>query len=488
MPKIRSKLKRKSSNQKWKRGHSSTSNPTKFLYRDRARAKNISNTGLDTCLTLEAVNELSNKKHQMKTGAINFNDNESMYSIAPTTTVRTFISSFSTNTNTSFSKLLDCEILNERRKGMLAVLSASTETIKEQKGGETSTEYFMAFINSLAIIEEVRRADPIIGLVSLVIKSVPKPVIQEKFTLARGIFIKLMETFEATEQQSGLIDTISCSVTLLSAQDFNKWENHEMLTLLQAVLSFTIHSKPKIRKAAVKSITYLLKKCILFKTLEFQDICTVPSKRVGVYCLDFFSATHLDGNAVTILHILGLIENCFPYFSAEDVKLVCEGLLSLYTSSNPLIRMHCYKALYTLLESETCSLTHDMAARLITAIYDLRPDLSDVRQTIAWITVLKKGYYFIARKNKKLCSDMLSRYMQLLILELWPREQNEITITVTTTIKEILQDVILDLVKHSELKNQLSVILENFIVALQNPFALCHQQVIILFATGTICI
>lgn len=481
MRKIRSKLKRKSSNQKWKRGHSSTSNPTKTLHRDRARSKNL-NTGL----TSEAVSKLNNKHHPETLEANQFNDNGSMYSNTPTTTVRSFMSGFSTHTNASFSKLLDCENLNDRRKEMVAVLAASTETIKEQFGGETSTEYFMAFINSLAITEEIGRADPIIGLLRLVIKSVPKAVMQDKFTLACNIFIKLMETFEANGKQYGLIDVISCAETLLCAQDLNKWNNHGMLTLLHAVLSFTTHSKPKIRKAAVHSITFLLK--ILYETPELQDILFVPSTKVACYCLNFFSAAHLDGNSVTILHILGLIEHCFPYFNEENVKIVCEGLLSLSTSSNPLIRMHCYQALYTLLESENCSLTSDLAGRLISAIYDLQPDLSDIRQAIAWITVLKKGYYFMGKKNKNMCSDMLSRFMQLLIIELWPKDQKEITTTVTTTIKEILHDVILDLLKEGELKKQLVTILDCFNTALRNPFAVNYKHVIIIFATGKNCI
>lgn len=494
MRKIRSKLKRKASNQKWKRGHSSTSNPTKTLHRDRARAKSLSTTGSNSGLTSEALNKLNKISGQsdkllmphVKTGTMNIDDNESMYSTAPTTTVRSFMSSFSTNTNASFSKLLDCETLNERRKEMVAVLAASTDTIKEQQGGETSTEYFMAFINSLAIIDEVDRADPIVGLVNLVIKSVPKAVMQDKFTLARGIFIKLMETFETNEKQSGLIDVISCSATLLGAQEFSKWNSHGMLTLLQALLSFTTHSKPKVRKAAVNSITYLLKKCTntLNETPELKDVHHVASKKVAAYCLEFFSATYLDGNAVTVLHILGLIEHCFPYLTTDDVKIVCEGLLSLSTSSNPLIRMHCYQALYSLLESEESSLTDVIAGRLISAIYDLQPDLSDVRQTIAWITVLKKGYIFMVKKNKKLCSEMLPRFMQLLIIELWPKDQSEITSTVTTTIKEMLQDVFSELVNHDELKKQLVVVLDYFTTALRNPFALCHKQVIILFATG----
>lgn len=86
-------------------------------------------------------------------------------------------------------------------------------------------------------------------------------------------------------------------------------------------------------------ITYFLKQSIstLNETLELKGAYHVASKKVATYCLEFLPATHLDGNAVKVLHILGLIEQCFPCLDADDVKVVCEGLLSLSTSSNPLI-------------------------------------------------------------------------------------------------------------------------------------------------------
>uniref|UniRef100_A0A336K759 CSON002252 protein n=1 Tax=Culicoides sonorensis TaxID=179676 RepID=A0A336K759_CULSO len=489
MRKIRSKLKRKSSNQKWKRGHSSTSNPSKTLHRDRARVRmHLTNSGLNSgSLTSEALNKLnkmSNDNYQLKNIHTPSDDDQSMFSNAPTTTVRSFMSNFTTNTNVSFSKLLDRENLNERQKEMVAVLAASTETIKEQQGGETSTEYFLAFINSLALIKDDKQADPIIGLLNLLIKSVPKAVMQDKFTLTRDVLIKLLKAFEVSENQSGLIDVISCLATLLTTQEFDKWASHGIQSLLHALLTFTTHSKPKIRKAAVKSITYILKHLYSnTKNLEQTSVSHPVSKIVKSYCLDFFSDINLDGNIVSVLHILGLIEHCFPYFYTEEVKTICESLLSLSSSSNPFIRMHCYQALYTILDAEESSLTDVLGGRLISAIYDMQPNKSDVRQTIAWITVLKKGFIFMVKKNAKLCGEMLPRFMQICIIELWPSDHSEVISAVTATLKEIFSDVIVMLMKYSNLKKSLVLILEYLNLILKNPFSSCNKQVIVLFNT-----
>lgn len=487
MRKIRSKLKRKSTNQKWKRGHSSTSNPTKTIHRDKARARFL-NANLNSGLTTEAVNKLnklSSEKTLINHATIKKDtesmESESMYSVAQTTTVRSFMSSFSTHTNASFNKLLDCDTLNKRQKEMVAVLAASTETIKEKEGGETSTEYYLAFINSLAIIDELDRADPIIGLLALVIKAVPKAIMQEKFTLARDVFLKLIEMFEKNEKQAALIDTILNTGYLLSAQEFSKWNTHGCLSLLKAILSFTTHSKPKIRKAAVKAITGLLKTCSTL--MESTDAQHPASQKVAEYCLEFFTSTHLNSNSISVLHILGLIEHCFGFLQVNDVKSLCEGLLSLSTASNPLVRMHCYQALYTLFEAETNSLSDIMAGKLIAAVFDLQPDTSDVRQTIAWLTVLKKGYISLVRKSLQLCGDMIPRFMKICIEDLWPSNQKEISSTVAAIIKEILIDVISPLCSHEPCRRSLMGILNNFNTILKNPFAQCHKQVIIMFST-----
>ncbi|XP_063705978.1 RRP12-like protein [Culicoides brevitarsis] len=477
MRKIRSKLKRKTNNQKWKRGQSSTSNPTKKVYRNRARFNNVSGT----CLTLDGVGKLNQIPRQFN----DMDDNESMYSNAPTTTVRSFLSSFSTNTNASFSKLLDCDSLNERQKEMVAVLAASTETIKEEEGNETSTEYFLAFINSLAITNEVNRADPIIGLMKLVIKAVPAAVMQDKFTLCRTIFLKLMNSFEKYDRHSGLIDVIYCTSTLLSTQDFGKWNSNDMKPLLHALLAFTTHSKPKIRKSAVSSVSYFLSRCkIGFEQISYTT--KVPfeaSKQVTLYCIQHLSANELNGNPVTVLHTLGLVEKCFPFLDANDIKLICECLLSLSSTSNPLIRMHCYQAFYTLFDSEECQLSDVMAARLITAVFGLQPDSSDVRQTVAWITVLKKGYIFIVKKNPILCSDLLTQFVHLLVIELWSSNHLEIRTTITNVLKDILKDAILKLVNIEVVDEKLIEVLNYLLKALKNPFALYQKDIIVLYST-----
>lgn len=43
-------------------------------------------------------------------------------------------------------------------------------------------------------------------------------------------------------------------------------------------------------------------------------------------------------------------------------------------------------------KSFSTNLTYTLAAQLIKALYDYRPDKNDVRQTMAWVTVMQQGH------------------------------------------------------------------------------------------------
>lgn len=492
MRKIRSKLKRKSSNTKWRRGQSSTSNPTKTTFRDMAKAK-LLNLPTGNGLTEDALKKLDKQFGKAsaapKIPTVKSNGTESMddedesvYS-GVTTTVASFMSNFSTNTNASFSKLLNCENLNERRKEMVAVLAASTETIKEQGGKESATEYFVVFISSLAPLEDVERADAIVGLLTMVIKAVPRAVLQSQFTVTQRVIMKLMQSFDKTGMQAPLNDIIFCAAVLLSAQEVGKWATTPIHSLAQALLRFTVHQKPKLRKGAVKSALFLIKKCQEYANHceELKEVHLPSSKFVTEFCLQYFNASSIDKGVTTVLHVLGLIENCISLLHPVDVKTLCEGLLAMSTTANVLIRMHCYQALYSLFDAEECGLTDELAGRLIAAIFDLRPDISDTRQTTAWITVLKKGYVHLSKKNLRLCAEMLPRFIQILVNELWPKDQDDIKATVTNTIRELLLDIGALLTKTS--RGCLVQIIDCLTAALKNPFGSNRKQVITVLCT-----
>ena len=93
----------------------------------------------------------------------------------------------------SFAKLLTkFSPTNEHHKEMLAILAAVTEVIKSKGGEETSTEYLAALLTTLESAENDRSMAASIGLIALVIKTVPRPVLVYQFDAISKLLLKLL--------------------------------------------------------------------------------------------------------------------------------------------------------------------------------------------------------------------------------------------------------------------------------------------------------
>lgn len=63
---------------------------------------------------------------------------------------------------------------------------------------------------------------------------------------------------------------IGCLSLLLRAQEAIAWTNSSTLEVLNPILSFTIHAKPKVRKAAQHGICAVLKGNLLFSSIKMK--------------------------------------------------------------------------------------------------------------------------------------------------------------------------------------------------------------------------
>uniref|UniRef100_A0A8C5W1Z3 Ribosomal RNA processing 12 homolog n=1 Tax=Microcebus murinus TaxID=30608 RepID=A0A8C5W1Z3_MICMU len=147
---VSAKLKR------WKKGHSSDSNPAICRHRQAARSRFFSRPSGKSDLTVDAVklhNELqSGSLHLGKSETPEMAMEEEEVDLALTErTSGTFLSGLSDCTNVTFSKVQRFwESNSAAHKEICAVLAAVTEVIRSQGGKETETEYFAALIRKAA--------------------------------------------------------------------------------------------------------------------------------------------------------------------------------------------------------------------------------------------------------------------------------------------------------------------------------------------------
>lgn len=77
--------------------------------------------------------------------------------------------------------------------------------------------------------------------------SVPSPVLIKKFSDTSKAFMNIMSAQASTGSTSALRWVLSCLATLLRKQDLEAWSYPVTLQVYHGLLSFTVHSKPKVR-------------------------------------------------------------------------------------------------------------------------------------------------------------------------------------------------------------------------------------------------
>lgn len=519
MGKFRSKLKGKSKGKRWQKGQSSNSNPKIQKYREMAKSRffqeNLGNTGLTQQAVLKhdaimtyghssekdksvADNELTIAKElenmSMKSGD---EGSESEYTSSMRSgtykTFQTFASDWSQCSNISFSKLLNrFDSNNALHKEMLAVLAAVTEVIKEEGGKESTTEYFAALMETLKSSETDENLVATLTLLSMGIKSVPQAVLRKQFSDSAAIFTDILEKNEGSENGALLRSAIGCLSVLLRVQEYALWADSSTLRVFESVLAFSLHSKPKVRKAAQHAVTSVLRGSCFMIPSEDQKT-KVPklhpaSNRVADYCLSQIKAEALLSGHRTVLHTLTMLRDLLPVFSKDYIKAVCEAILSLMTHNNVYIKTCCLHTLHALFSSplECNNMTAALAVQLTRALMAARPPANDTGQVLAWAAVLQQAYCCLAKLDLNLCMPNLPAFVNICVTELWLSDVADINSASTNALKAILLDCVKLAVDSEESflkhKGHIDTIFKCIAAGLDNPFNQAIRHIILTIA------
>nr|XP_009927324.1 PREDICTED: RRP12-like protein [Haliaeetus albicilla] len=172
----------------------------------------------------------------------------------------TFLSGLSDCTNVTFSKVQRFwESNSAAHKEICAVLAAVTEVIRSRGGKESETEYFAALMTTLEAVESPESLAAVAYLLNLVLKRVPSPVLIKKFSDTSKAFMGIMSSQACSSSTSALRWVLSCLATLLRKQDLAAWSYPVTLQVYHSLLSFCVHTKPKVRKAAQYGVCSVLR-------------------------------------------------------------------------------------------------------------------------------------------------------------------------------------------------------------------------------------
>lgn len=438
---VSAKLKR------WKKGHSSDSNPATCRHRQAARSRFFSRPSGKSDLTVDAV-KLHN---ELQSGTLSLGKSQ-----APETAMDqdpelpfsekssgTFLSGLSDCTNVTFSKVQRFwESNSAAHKEICAVLAAVTEVIRSQGGKETETEYFAALMTTMEAVESPESLAAVAYLLNLVLKRVPSPVLIKKFSDTSKAFMDIMSAQASSGSTSALRWVLSCLAILLRKQDLEAWGYPITLQVYHGLLSFTVHAKPKIRKAAQHGV------CSVLKGSDFMFGEKAPAHHPAAvstakFCIQEIEKSGGSREATTTLHMLTLLKDMLPCFPEGLVKSCSETLLRVMTLNHVLVTACAMQAFHSLFHAKpsTSTLSAELNAQIITALYDYVPSENDLQPLLAWLKVMEKAHINLVRLQRDLGLGHLARFFgRAVTCLLSPHSQ--VVAAATQTLKEILKECV----------------------------------------------
>ncbi|XP_050755283.1 RRP12-like protein isoform X2 [Gymnogyps californianus] len=341
---------------RWRKGHSSDCNPETRQHRLAARSRFCSRPAEKSNLTVDAVklhNELQSGSLRLERTSDSAQlrmEEDDAGEAATEKSSGTFLSGLSDCTNVTFSKVQRFwESNSAAHKEICAVLAAVTEVIRSRGGKESETEYFAALV-------------------------------------------------------------LSCLATLLRKQDLAAWSYPVTLQVYHGLLSFCVHTKPKVRKAAQYGV------CSVLRGSEFMFGDAAPEHHPAApstakFCVQEIEKAGGTKEATTTLHVLALLRDLLPCFPAAVVKTCCETLLRVMTLSHVLVTacaMQAFHSLFSAQASVAC-LPAELNAQIITALYDYVPSTSDLQPLMTWLSTMERAHVNLGRLQKDLCWAHLPR-------------------------------------------------------------------------------
>ncbi|KAK2824260.1 hypothetical protein Q5P01_021435 [Channa striata] len=434
-----SKLKR------WKKGHSSDSNPQTSRFRQAAKSRFFSRPSGKSDLTVDALklhNELQAGPLELggrKDACMEDEPDE----MASERTSGTFLSGLSDCSNLTFRKVQRFwESNSAAHKEICAVLAAVTEVIRSQGGKETETEYFAALMTTLEVVDSAESQAAVAYLLNLVMKRVPAPVLMSKFSDTTKALMDVMSKQASSETSSALRWILSCLATLLRKQEASVWTYPSTLQAYHGLLSFTVHSKPKIRKAAQQGV------CSILRGSDFLFTDNAPAHHPAAvttakFCIKEMEQAGGSKEDTTTLHILGLLKELMGTFPLGAVKSCCETLLRVMTLSHVLVTASAMQAFHRLFSGKpnASTLSPELNAQIITALYDYLPSENDLQPMLAWLAVMEKAHVHLASLQSSLSLGHLPRlFSAAMSCLLSPHTQ--VVSAATNTLKTLLTECV----------------------------------------------
>ncbi len=238
-----------------------------------------------------------------------------------------------------------------------------------------------------------------LALICMVIKRLSPDTLQRAFPKVSKMFYDLLSKQIASNETEPYICKclIGCLSVVLRAQSYRTWTEESTKKIYRGLLSLCIHPKPKVRRAAQRSICNMLGHSLVTEAVkdnfegDNDDFFHPAAKLTAEECLRRLEVGQ-EVNAT--LHTMVLLKEVLQYAPKAQVEKVCKATWSLMQGkTHPHMTICGLRLLHGLFSARPPQtvLTWDLNAKLINALYDHRPSVNDPGPSVAWLTVMQEA-------------------------------------------------------------------------------------------------
>ncbi|OWA52836.1 RRP12-like protein [Hypsibius exemplaris] len=384
---------------KWKKGESSSSNPTTRTYRSAAKG---------SFFQYKLAQEADTRRPGLASVSAGNNsdsmaDSQSHSSRVTVETFKTDVSAWTQCSITSFGRLQSIWSADSKlHREMLAILAAITEVIKERNGQESETEYFAALLTTLDTVESVDSRTAVLSLLGLLIKRVPANVLRKQGAHVMKPLVQMLSDNVQSENNSLMRSVLKILSAVLRVQDTASWKDASTAAVFRTMLSLINHHKPKVRKQCHSSVCSVLKGSDVMTGTQPMAVHPMAVMTAN-FCIQAIQDSNATKDHSVILHVLGLLKDILADFPEDEMKAAVEAIFDCMQVSSPLVRTVGLKAINGLFiaQPDSSRLSAEVNALIISALYAKKPAEGDTQLVLPWLETTKQAYLNLYRQDQR---------------------------------------------------------------------------------------
>ncbi|RCN27121.1 hypothetical protein ANCCAN_27146 [Ancylostoma caninum] len=267
-------------------------------------------------------------------------------------------------------------------------------------GTETDVEYFAALMTALegTSINEPCRTAAIAFLLQVIVKKVPKEVLQAQFMrTVQILYTKMLENSEQSEG-SPLKYLLSILGVVLRAQPTRVWNSASTRNIVVSVTALCAHDKPWVRTMARRVVRAVLTDPVT----AMENGLHAAASGVGMFVQQQLQAAlGSKGGDMTTVRYLCLLEGVMHKMPSTLFKQLAETILKSFTIADPMVKCSALQCLYRCLQRQPCdaALSIETNVLLVKALTQLSPPCEDVTVCAYWMQALAEAHVCLTAKD-----------------------------------------------------------------------------------------